>query len=128
LSMTFERDRQRYPPVHARRIVVSVILADAMQFVAHRDAGRLQYFGIAVFAIFDKKFAYRGSKLISATPQSSLATAAIWSARWSIARVMAEAMAASLGSAARSTNVPRPLRSTRRPSPLEMVHRPVNWH
>jgi len=30
-----ERDRQRYPPVHARRIVVPIILADTRQFVAH---------------------------------------------------------------------------------------------
>ena len=35
-GLLVERDRQRYPPVHARRIMVSIVLADATQFVAQR--------------------------------------------------------------------------------------------
>ena len=40
-------DRQLHPPVHAGRIMIAVVFADAAQFVAHRNAQRLQQFGLA---------------------------------------------------------------------------------
>ena len=42
-----QRDRQLHPPVHARGIVVAVVLADAGQRVLHRDAERRKHVGVA---------------------------------------------------------------------------------
>ena len=42
-----QRDRQLHPPVHPRREVVAVVLADAAQLVLHLDAERLQQLRLA---------------------------------------------------------------------------------
>ena len=44
-GLLVEGDGQCHSPLHARGIVVAVVLADAAQFVAHRQAGGLQYLG-----------------------------------------------------------------------------------